>query len=47
MSDPNKVVQITDYKVSITHQIDNRNLVLDTPYFSEINNYFNNKKKKE
>ena len=45
MSDPNKVVQITDFKVSITHQIDNLNLVLDTPYFSEINNYFNNTKK--
>ena len=45
MSDSNKVVQITDYKVGITHQNDNFNLVLDTPYFSEINNYYCNIKK--
>ena len=45
MSDHNKVVQITDYKVGITHQIDNLSSVLDTPYFSEINNYYCNTKK--
>ena len=45
MSDSNKVVQITDYKVGITHQNDNFNLVLDTPSFSEINNYYCNIKK--
>ena len=45
MSDSNKGVQITDYKVGITHQNDNLRLVLDTPYFSEINNYYCNIKK--
>jgi hypothetical protein len=45
MSDHNKVVQITDYKVDITHQIVNLSLVLDTPYFSEINHYYSNFKK--
>ena len=45
MSDSNKVVQITDYKVGITHHNDNRSLVLDTSYFSEINNYYCNTKK--
>ena len=45
MSDSNKVVQIKDYKVGITHQNDNLRLVLDTPYFSEINNYYCNIKK--
>ena len=45
MSDHNKVVQITDYKVDITHQIVNLSLVLDTPFFSEINHYYSNFKK--
>lgn len=45
MDDLNKVVPITDYKVSITHHFDNFDLVLDTPYFSEINNYYSETKK--
>jgi hypothetical protein len=45
VSDSNKVVQITDYKVGITHHNDNLSLVLDTSYFSEINNYYCNTKK--
>ena len=45
MSDSNKVVQIKDYKVGITHHNDNLSLVLDTSYFSEINNYYCNTKK--
>lgn len=42
MDDQSKVVPIADYKVGITHHFDNFKLVLNTPYFSEINNYFNN-----
>lgn len=45
MSDVKKVAQITDYKVSVTHHFDNFNLVLDTPFFSEINNYYSNTKR--
>jgi hypothetical protein len=45
MSDLNKVVPITDYRVGITHHFDNFNLVLDTPCFSEINNYYSSTKK--
>ena len=45
MDDINKVVPIIDYKVSITHHFDNFNLVLDTPYFSEINNYYSETEK--
>ena len=40
MSDPNKVVQITDYKVGITHHINGADLKLNTPCFSEIYNYY-------
>ena len=46
MDDINKVVPIIDYKVGITHHFDNFNLVLDTPYFSEIDNYYSSTKKK-
>ena len=46
MNDPNKVVQITDYKVSVAHHFDNSKLELETPFFSEINNYYCNSKKK-
>ena len=45
MSDSSKVVQIKDYKVGITHNNDNLSLLLDTSYFSEINNYYCNAKK--
>jgi hypothetical protein len=45
MSFHNKVVQITDYKVSITHHSENFKLALDIPYFSEINHYYSNFKK--
>ena len=45
MSDSSKVVQIKDYKVGITHHNDNLSLLLDTSYFSEINNYYCNAKK--
>ena len=46
MSDSNKVVQITDYKVSVGHNFDNSNLELEAPFFSDINNYYSNNKKK-
>lgn len=46
MSDLNKVVQITEYKASITHHSENIKLALDTPCFSEINNFYSNTKKK-
>ena len=46
MSDPNKVVQITDYKVSVAHHFDNSKLELETPFFSEINNFYCNIEKK-
>ena len=46
MNDPNKVVQITDYKVSVAHHFDNSKLELETPFFSEINNFYCNIEKK-
>ena len=46
MSDLNKVVQITDYKVSIAHHFDSSKLELESPLFSEINNFYSNTKKK-
>ena len=45
MDDLSKVVPIADYKVGITHHFDNFNLVLNTPYFSEINNYYSETRK--
>ena len=45
MSDHNKVVQITNYKVSITHHSENFKLALNIPYFSEIYNFYSNIKK--
>ncbi len=45
MDDLNKVVPIIDFKVSIKHHFAPIDLVLNTPYFSEINNYFSDTKK--
>ena len=45
MSDLNKVVPITDFKVSVKHRLDRIDLKLDTPCFSEINNFYCNTKK--
>jgi|TARA_R110000782_G_scaffold22036_2_gene58880 hypothetical protein len=46
VSDSSKVVQITDYKVSIAHHFDSSKLELESPLFSEINNFYSNTKKK-
>lgn len=45
MSDLKQVVPITDFKVSVKHHCNNSTMVLNTPYFSEINNYYSSKKK--
>ena len=45
VSNLNKVVPITEYKVGISHHSENFILALNTPYFSEINNSYNNTKK--
>jgi len=45
VSEHNKVVQITNYKVSITHHSENFKLALNIPYFSEIYNFYSNIKK--
>ena len=46
MSDSNKVVQVTGYKVSVAHHFENSKLELTTPHFSEIDNYYSNTKRK-
>jgi hypothetical protein len=46
VSDSNKVVQVTGYKVSVAHHFENSKLELTTPYFSEIDNYYSNTKRK-
>ena len=46
MSDSNKVVQVTGYKVSVAHHFDNSKLEFTTPYFSEIDIYYSNTKRK-
>lgn len=44
-NDINKVVSVTDFKVSVKHHIKNIDVMLNTPFFSEINNYYSNTKK--
>ena len=46
MSDSNKVVQVTRYKVSVAHHFDISKLELKTHHFSEIENYYSNTKRK-
>ncbi|MCG1035217.1 DEAD/DEAH box helicase [Polaribacter sargassicola] len=45
MSDLKKVVPITDFKVSVKHHFNNSKMVLNAPLFSEIYNYYSEKKK--
>ncbi|WP_298949375.1 DEAD/DEAH box helicase family protein [uncultured Polaribacter sp.] len=45
MSDLQKVVPITDFKVSVKHHFNSSKMVQDAPLFSEINNYYSEKNK--
>ena len=46
MNDLNKAVQKINYEVSVSHDINNFNFVLDTLYFSEIDFYYSNTNKR-
>lgn len=45
MSDLQKVVSITDFKVSVQHHFNSYKMVLSAPLFSEVNAYYSNTKK--